>query len=365
MTIYFILIFCVIFIPIFSALFIKDSKNSKKVSLAILMFLLFLLFSLKSTSVGTDIIGYERMYDSFTNATWNNYDLYWTEWLYEFLEMIFTHILHVDFRTFLACIYAFLCYSYYRFIKNYSKDYQFSVLIYICFTFMIFDMSAIRNLLAVAICLFAFPYAEKKNDIKSTIIFFLLTMIATQVHSSAYIFLLVYFVIRYEINVKTSFFYIIVPFLLIMFKGKVFSFINSYIKPISDPGSLYFGGNLFFMILILSFTIIILLLLKKKKVDIKNNIQKEKSIIDINVSMRLLYVAIFIQLFASETILSRLSQFVQIFIIILLPNSVSLLDNRSKVIVKYLLYIFFIWYFWKFGLSTNSLDVVPYKFYWQ
>lgn len=95
-------------------------KNRNNIVLIISMCFL-LVMALKAPSVGRDIEGYKQMYNLMQFASWSNYNLSWMEWGYEFLMMVFTHIFHASFQTFLACIYAFVYFSYFCFLRDTLK----------------------------------------------------------------------------------------------------------------------------------------------------------------------------------------------------------------------------------------------------
>lgn len=237
--------FFIIAIPFFISIVKIKQRNS--VILAISLIVVFLLMALRNPSVGSDIAGYKRMYDTMVLQPWSNYDIYWTEWGYEFLTMVFTHVFHAPFQVFMACVYAFVYYSYYRFFKRYSEGFTTSILLYICFTFLNFDMSALRTTIALAICLFAVPYAEKKG-LYSFFIFSLITFTAAQIHKSAYIFFAAYFIIRLKITITTLVLYIGIPMLLLLFRSQIYEITNMYFKPVQEqaislggqPNSLYY-----------------------------------------------------------------------------------------------------------------------------
>ena len=133
MTPYICLIAFIFLLPIFLKIIFKKNINNGYLLLS--MIAIFLIMALKSTSVGTDTYGYSKMYESFFHASWSNYDLYWTEWGYETLEMIFTHFFHflcifirydlklyIAFGTF-SSIYAFLFEIYVYFFTCFSVAY--------------------------------------------------------------------------------------------------------------------------------------------------------------------------------------------------------------------------------------------------
>ena len=374
MSVYFSLVGLTLIIPLALTFFVKNKKNRELYTLMISMFLVFLVVILRAPSVGKDIMGYKRIYENMQYQTWGNFDTTWMEWGYELLMMIFTHIFHASFQTFLVVIYAFVYYSYFNFFRKYSVDYTMSILLYICFTFFTFDLSALRTVLGLAICLLAIPYAQKKGFV-NFLVFVAITLVAAQVHKSAYIFLVLYFAIKFDFNRKTAIFYIGLPLLLFIFKGHFFGIINVYFKSVEESkGSI--GGNLIIYICSILMTGIIWLNIKSNQKKIMENVtvnENNRSKIDkitkylksSGFEVRMVYLGIVLQLFAGNTILSRMGQYAQIFILLLLPNNIKQIDWRSSVIVKYGLIILLILYFWKYSLDANALEIVPYKFFWS
>lgn len=374
MSVYFSLVGLTLIIPLALTFFVKNKKNRELYTLMISMFLVFLVVVLRAPSVGKDIMGYKRIYENMQYQTWKNFDTTWMEWGYELLMMIFTHIFHASFQTFLVVIYAFVYYSYFNFFRKYSVDYTMSILLYICFTFFTFDLSALRTVLGLAICLLAIPYAQKKGFV-NFLVFVAITLAAAQIHKSAYIFLVLYFAIKFDFNRKTAIFYIGLPLLLFIFKGHFFGIINVYFKSVEESkGSI--GGNLIIYICSILMTGIIWLNIKSNQKKIMENVtvnENNRSKFDkitkylksSGFEVRMVYLGIVLQLFAGNTILSRMGQYAQIFILLLLPNNIKQIDWRSRVIVKYGLIILVILYFWKYSLDANALGIVPYKFFWS
>lgn len=369
MSIYFGLIFVIIILPLLLSP-IRDNDKRNKWLLFLSLFLIFLLMALKDPSVGRDIAGYKRMYEAMVYQSWSNYDISWMEWGYEFLMMIFTHVFHASFQMFMTCVYAFVYYSYYYFFKKYSDDFTTTLILYICFTFLVFDMSAVRTMIGVAICLFAVPYAEKKG-ILNLAKFALITFIAAQVHKSAYVFFAIYFVIKVEMTFSTSLLYFGIPAVLFLFKSRFYTIINIYFKSVQESTA-SLGGNLLVYIISIILTLYVWIYYKRRNglIDsdsINDKTQKELSeyFNGSGLAMRMIYVGIVLQLFGSGTVLTRMAQYVQFFILVLIPNNINRLDAKSRVIVRFVLYILAIAYFVKYTLLANALDIVPYKFFWS
>jgi len=370
MYIYLLVVMMVITTPWIMEIIITNKEVSKKISFKITMILIFFLFALKAPTVGRDILGYKKVYDYMVNATWTDFDVCWMEWGYEFLMMIFVHIFHFKFQTFMIAIYAFVFWSYYNFIKKYSNDYTTSMLIYICFTFSTFDMSAVRNMLAVAICLRAYVHLEKFGK-KEVLKFIFLVIMAAQIHTAAYVFLLALPLIKLPINAKTILLYTMTVAGMFVFRDYLYVIVNT-IRDVSMEG-IDIGGNTIMYLLFVAFSVVIISLSntqnkqyvrKMQKINFKNKEIVEKlSHEDIINPLKMVLTGVCLLIFSSVSVLIRLAQFFQFFIIVLLPNSVARLNFRTRVIAKLLIYIFLVVYYWKYALSVNSLDIIPYKFF--
>lgn len=353
MTPYICLIVFVFLLPIFLKIIFKNNINNKYLFLSIIA--IFLILSLKSTSVGTDTYGYEKMYESFFRASWNNYDLYWTEWGYETLEMIFTHFFNFDFYQFEAILYAFICFSYYNFWKKYSSDYTLSMIIYICFGSFVFDLSGIRNALALSIFLFAVPYIKEK-EIKNILKYFLIVLIAAQIHKSAYVCILLFLFVRYSYPVIS---YLLFPIIVLIFRP-LLSPLITVISGKELATGIQAGGNLFFYIIVLLLPIVFILI-KSKGVISKSIISDYLALNSTGIKM--MYFSILLMLLAGESTFNRVANYGLFFMTILLPNSLVVLDKRTRTIIKMILYFFLLCYFWIFKLSINELNMLPYIFH--
>lgn len=134
--------------------------------------------------------------------------------------------------------------------------------------FLTFDMSAVRTVIGVAICLYAIPYAEKPG-IKNFLKFFLIVIIAAQIHKSAYIFVAAYFIIEIHFSVKSSVFYIGGSMALLLLKSQFYGFINTYLKSVQESRT-SLGGNLLIYIMSVVLTIYVWIYYKKHiKVTLK------------------------------------------------------------------------------------------------
>lgn len=353
MTPYICLIAFIFLLPIFLKTIFKKNMNNSYLLLS--MIAIFLIMSLKSTSVGIDTDGYAKMYETFFRASWSNYDLYWTEWGYETLEMIFTHIFHFDFYQFTAVIYVFICFSYYRFWKKYSSDYTLSMIIYICFGSFVFDLSGIRNALAIAIFLFAVPYIEEKG-IKNIIKYLLIVLIAAQIHKSAYVCLLLLLFVKCSFPIIA---YVFIPVIVLILRPVLLPVILIISNQEVSTG-VQVGGNIIFYIFILLLPVFFALINTKGKIK-KSQMYNE--LFSNILALKMFYFSILLVIIAGESTFNRIANYGLFFITILLPNSLIKLDKKTRIISKLLLYFFLLCYFWIFKISVNQLKMLPYVFH--
>lgn len=360
MTPYICLILYLLVLP----LFIQSRKIKKREAMRLLaaLFPIYLLMALKAPSVGRDISGYARMYESFFYASWSNYDLYWTEWGYETLEMFFTHILNFNFTQFAATLYAFICVSYYKFWKRYSKDGCLSCLVYVCFGFICFDLSGLRNALALAIFLLAVPYAEKRgfwNGVK----YFAILWLATQIHNSAYAGIFYFLMIRYSFP-KIA--YALAP-IVVLASQSVLAPLVMEVSSKNISGSA-FGGNLIFYVVVLLLPLLLWSLWKKVSQNGEASPSATRILSwfqEMAMPMRTMYTGTLFLMFSGGGSFSRVANFGLFFISVLIPNALYPLNRKSRTLLRTLVTIFLLVYFWFYKLRTNELDILPYRFFWE
>src|SRR5690606_19464441 len=92
---------------------------------------------------------------------------------------------------FVISIYLFV-------IKRFSNNYILSVFIYITFGFYTFLFNGLRQGIAMAVCFLALPYLINKNKLK----YFLLIVIASLFHTSAWVMLPFYFLVHMKLRLE-------------------------------------------------------------------------------------------------------------------------------------------------------------------
>ena len=354
-----------------SRVLFKNPKSQKIFCLILSAIAVYLVLALKAPCVGRDIEGYKQMYKTFKSASWSDYDLYWTESGYEFLEMFFTHTLKFSFQGFAATIYGFSILSYSIFFYRYSEDVTLSWLVYICFGFFTFDTSGIRNMLSIAIVLLAVFFAEKKS-IWLNLIYFALIVLAAQIHRGSYFCILMFFFIRFSMEKSKK---ILLPLFAVgamafrPFANTVLSFIDTQNK----VEEISIGGNIIAYIFILVFPFVIWYAGEHEGKARQKYIGKDTPFVKssdyfktVEMPLRVFYFGVIAVVMAgASSTLVRVAQSALFFSTLVVPNSMQKLEPKSRLIMKTVICFIFALYFYLFKLRMNELDMCPYIFYWN
>lgn len=163
--------------------------DAQKLYVVLAMGYLMLLAALRSPVVGTDTLSYCRYFRSAASC-----DSLHRAWSVLRLEKGYVTFLYLLTRItaneqwLLVVSSVFSFYSFGRFISRYSRMPWMSVLLFYLLMLFDFFLSGMRQMLAIAILLFAYDKLREKKPIP----FLLLVLLAVTVHSSAVLFLLLY-----------------------------------------------------------------------------------------------------------------------------------------------------------------------------
>lgn len=359
MAIYLILIA----IEIVLALFVKVSFSSKAFQERIIakvgMFLVFLLLALKADTVGIDILGYKSQYELAGLMPWNDFSYVYFEKGYLFLTKLFAK-LGVSFQLFTILLYAFWCYAVYLLIKKYSSNATLSILVFICYSFLIFSITGLRQTLAMALCLYAF-FLCTHNTRKTTVFAIALTIMAVLVHESAIVFFLIFtFIWIMQKRVKIHR-WILITAAVIVSRSLLWRIVGVlYQKTMT---SFVIGGNFIFLIGMLVF---IAFTYHMQCTKPKKSISNEVKCFDFDsFSVRMIFICVMCYIVFSGGTLLRANMYYMMFLIPSIPRSISCYPARIRVILNVAMGAFMIILFYKEGLLVNQMQIWPYTFFWQ
>lgn len=196
---------------ILACLFIAGKrKGLSNLALAISFLLLWGVASFRDVSVGLDTASYAAFFhdvasghvDALDGLSFQN--LFMVDGfergyqLYNYAIGLFTD----NFTVFLAISYAFIFYSFYRFIKKYSVNKLMSMAIYISL-FFFGSMNHFRQAIALAVLTWGFKYICERKLIK----YLLIVGLATLIHQASLVMILAYFLFGRRLSAKSILLY--------------------------------------------------------------------------------------------------------------------------------------------------------------
>lgn len=171
----------------------------------------FILISFKSREIGADTERYLNAYDEMSSlSSVDSYHDTRVEIGFRYLMFILSRYFQWS-QTLLITTGVIVCTSLYFFIKRTATNYSLLLFFFVTLGFFQFAMSGIRQIIAVSIILWSFPYIFKRNFIK----FGLVVAVAYLFHKSSIIFLLAYFIADIKLT-KTKLFLIFAALIAII-----------------------------------------------------------------------------------------------------------------------------------------------------
>lgn len=349
---------CALFFPV-----VGNSKVTKKLFLSISILLIFLINVLRYPLIGTDMERYYRHFSSIGRLTslkqFFNYD---QEYGYKFLQLTVSRLFD-DFQIFIIIVGIIIFSSYYFFIKKYSVNYYYSIFFFITIGFYDFSFTGLRQSLALAVGVFAYHFAFKRN-LKQ---FCLIIVLASSFHIAAVVLIPVYFFVNYQIKYRDI-------LLLIPFFG-IFYFSRESIGPLlnyifyDSTETTYVSEGGFSGLALLLIMIILVGFILESPFSIKTS-KLSKGLLNI------LIAGVFIQVISSYAYsFSRLNYFYLVTLIIYIPELISLktgkciyFDKNIEVIIKIISAVLLLLVFLSMYLDlidTGGTNALPYFFFWE
>ena len=337
-----------------SVFFTGLNKNNKKKRnyLIVCGTILVLFMGLRSKYVGsTDTYNYVRMMQrALSYSSWNEYyNDDGVEKGFQFfvfcLSRVFKSPQMLLFVTSLIFVVAIM----YCIYKN-SHNVVLSTVMYITLGLMQFDMQGMRQALAMAICMFAFEFVKKRKLIP----FVLLIVLATQMHRTAVVFAIIYFVAMLSYNWRSLLLIAVGSGVIFYFADSLMAFANDvfeteYSQTVDSGG---FVATAIYVLIVL-FAMIFSKSLKREKKE-----KPETTIMFLTIVGMLSYIMRYVGVGIAE----RISYYFMFGQILLLPNTISKLDIEYKTLINAAVYVLCIGLF-IYRLSGS--DFIPYNFFWS
>lgn len=345
MGIYLGLIFLLLFLSLLLKAGIRDKKRQEKAILTLSMLSLFLLLSLKSTSVGTDMPGYQAQYELAGAMPFLDFSYVYFEKGYLLLTKLFSKG-GVPFSVFTALVYALLFRAYHAFLHRHSQNTTLSVLILICYQFLVFHISGLRQTLAMAMCIWAFLALER-----STLMSLALTTLAVSFHSSALIFFAIYPISTLGKRPKPLTLLLLTVPAALCLRPVLWMGISHYLPQIETTG-IRLGGNCLFLGLLALFLCFTQSAYPQKARHAP-------------FFCRMAVLAFAADLLLSGSTLLRGNLFFTLFLLPGIPNAIRQYPPRVRLLLALAMSGFLIVLFYTQTLAINQLSLLPYRFFWQ
>ena len=353
MSVYFVLYLVILFSVINESRISKQHDYKKTL---LLMFFTSLIVGFRDMIGGYDLYIYGEFFDSFfkNNISYHqlpSITLFEPGYvLYNYLINTITNNRYLFFLT--SSVIAYLLF--YSSLKKYAPYIYFSFFIFFC-KYFFFTFVYVRQVLAVGVAWYSLKYIYDKSLLK----FVGVVMIAASLHTSALLFLPLYYIVKVKISSKQIIYIFIVSLILGLtpFIKMIFSVIGNTFQ-IDKANSYAEGGmsgtNVFYLIEAFLITVSI--------VKLRDQLYSQKLLICLT-NILICYISISL-LTLREATANRLTWFFLIGYVGLIPVICKLLQNKISGI-KYFVIIYFSLMFFRLLILWDGGDMLPYKTFFQ
>lgn len=319
---------------------------------------LFLIFALRHPCMGNDLHylsrgGYLGSFDILNQMSWKeiltlekflNYEKGYVV-LNKLIGSIWNN------RQFFMAVIAFLSiYPVYRFIKKYSFSPAISYVVYMGIPVFLMLFSGMRQIIAIAICVYAIDFIIEKKPVQFTA----LVLFSTLFHSSASIFLVAYPIYYLKFSRRTRWASVAMLGVVFLFRYQLFSVFSKLFKENAETTET--GAFLLFLIFTAIYIFCFLF---------KNDELHDHEIVD--GLLNIFYAACIMQSFSGiHNLAMRAGYYFMIVLVVLLPNIIitTPVKNNRKIMIGTVVLIFSVYGLYKLRESTWA-QAVPYYFFWQ
>lgn len=321
------------------------SNNKLRPFIILLVFLGLFIIPAIRYEVGTDYVGtYQKTYYQILN----NYEQIRIDFGFFLLNKIII-ALQGNYKWVFSITSFIIAYFSIKSIDEQSQIKKLSLIIYICGTFFFFAMNGVRQAISLSIFYYSLKYIEKKDFKK----YLLLNVIGTSFHTSAIIFIPMYFLLDKNIGKKKMLISILIVAII---SPLILPYINNML--INTKYGVYINNvgfealGKFNLASIINAIIFICYLYFTDAENNKNRLYLNIHFIGVIVSIFLLYIPLANRLFISFKYVEFLS------VANLVKNNKII---KNKRILEFIVVIFYIMYFVYSVYINNYNSVLPYK----
>ncbi len=331
-----------------------DYEKNNQRAMAFFFLLLTALIMLRHESVGRDTRNYIYYFNKFSELDWNQLRKESLEFGFVYFNKIIS-LFSKESQFFLAVSGIVVSAMIYPTYKRLCVDASLTIVLFCIMSTFVMMFSGTRQMLAIGIGVVAYEFTRNKK----LILFIITVVLATTIHTSA--FMLVFMYPLYHAKITKKWLIAVVPLLVVnfTFNKPIFSFLalileqyTEYETEISQTGA-YTMLILFSIFAIFAFIIPDETVMDEETIGLRN----------------FLVFALALQMFAPlHTLAMRMNYYYIIFIPLLLPKIISCRSNRCEQIAifgRHVMVMVFLIYFFINSYSEGNLNVFPYHFFWE
>lgn len=234
-------------------------------------------------------------------------------------------------------------------IYKYSNKPSLSYLLLFSFYYFQFSMTGMRQTLAMAILFYSLVFLLEKKRLA----FIICVLIASTFHSTALIFIIIYFFKNIKFNKNHIYLCIIFLILIFIFRGGIASYIINVIKYRDYYVENNSSGFTMLFVYLVAYSFILF------THNLVNNREKINSLLIIMLTIGISFEILKL----SQTIFFRIAMYFSIVLIILFPNYLKKwkVEDNNKILEILVYSIFLIMYF---NFTIYSANTYPYAFIW-
>ncbi len=236
-------------------------------------------------------------------------------------------------------------------LYRHSPNIIFSWIIFACLGLYVFSFSGLRQALGISLCFFAFNFINYRKPY----IFIFLVLLASTMHTSAYLFLPSLLTRNLHMDKNKAVLYLMMILAVSPFIMTIIQYASMFVygkeKYASDAGGAYSLFILFISLFFYSF------LYTRNKVKALDDISQVRWMILFAILLQ--SVGIF-----SAGALARIAYYFSIFFCLLLPMGLEFAPLKVRSIHSFIISVLFVIFF-VISNSSGYLNVVPYRFFWE
>lgn len=337
-------------------LFINFKEKNKKIAITIFLFtLLTTIAAIRSADVGVDTRQYYRNFSVIANLDWNQaFSTRYEIGFFAFCKILSYISTDPQIIIFFSSIFIIPVVGY--FIYKESNFVAFSTLAYFLLNLYFFNMTGMRQSLAMSFIIFSFLNYKKKKYF----MFVTNVIIASLFHSSALIFLTIPLIDKVKYNKKTLIYTMIFAIICFILSDKVFSIMTNVIGKYAGYEDSIFGESNYFGALFQSaffcYIYIFCHIIITKSTNLKDYKENQFYLKLIGLAAIFEILSMRIQIF------SRVALYFWIVSIILIPKAIKSIERpKNKFYLSLIIYISLLMYWLIIALYRPEWNgTIPY-----